>query len=352
MIKNLRLAFIVAFLLTLALPVTAFAKGLPDGKVVFGGSYTLESGKTLNGDLVIFGGVATLEPGSSVNGNVALLGGNLEAGGSISGDIVGFGGLVELSDTAVVKGDVLTVGALLERAEGARIQGEVNNAINGPLSMTFPGGVKMPRFEVSFSPILDIIWFLFRVFIWSAIAVLVVMFLPQQAERIGETIIKQPVVAGGLGLLTIVILPFILVAMVITILLIPLAMLVVLASGLIWVLGILAVGLEVGKRTALMLKRDWPLAVSAGLGTFVLVLVMNGVRQVIPCIGWILPAVVILVGIGGVLLTRFGTQDYPLTPALTPVSGSDVEQPKSVEVAKLEEEQKNEGVDTKKTKKK
>jgi len=322
MIKNLRNAMITAFLFTLALPVTAWAKGLPDGKVVFGGSYTQKSNTTLNGDLVVFGGVATLEPGSKVDGNIALLGGNLDVSGEVTGDIVGFGGLVELTDSAVVKGDVLTIGAHLQRDDGAKVFGEVNTAENGPLSMTFPGGVKIPKLEINFSPILNIIWFIFRVFIWSAIAVLGALFFPKQTSRIGETATRQPVVAGGIGLLTLIIIPFLELMLVVTIILIPVALLVVIILAVGWALSILGLGMEVGKRTAAVLNQDWPVAVSAGLGTFILVLVINGTRQVIPCVGWILPMLVILIGLGAVVLTRFGTQDYLLSPAISSVDAA------------------------------
>ncbi len=63
-------------------PSPAYAKELFDDKVVFGGTYTLESGQTLDGNLVIFGGAVTTEADSTVNGDVALLGGVAEIGGN------------------------------------------------------------------------------------------------------------------------------------------------------------------------------------------------------------------------------------------------------------------------------
>lgn len=310
---NVKIALLFVFIFAFTLPVNVVAKGLSDGRVVFGGSYTLKDGELLEGDLVVFGGVATVETSATVNGNIALLGGTLEAQGKINGDIVALGGLVELTNTAFVAGDVMVIGAHLERAEDARIEGEIVSTISAPMMMKFPGGVEVPRIDFGFSPIVDMVWFFFRVFIWAAIAVLVAMFLPKQTDRIARTVIRQPFLAGSLGLLTLLVGSFGLLILAITIIFLPVSILGGLSLALAWVWGILAIGLEIGKRLGLLLKQEWPVAVSAGIGTFLLVLVMNGASEAIPCIGWMLPAAVVLVGIGAVILTRIGTQEYPHT---------------------------------------
>ena len=51
-------------------------------------------------------------------------------------------------------------------------------------------------------------------------------------------------------------------------------------------------------------------APAAGLGTLLVWAVANGIAF-IPCVGWLAPLVVGAVGLGGVLLTRFGRKDYP-----------------------------------------
>ncbi len=51
-------------------------------------------------------------------------------------------------------------------------------------------------------------------------------------------------------------------------------------------------------------------AAAAGVGTFVVSLVANGIGF-IPCIGWLAPLFVSAVALGAVLLTRFGKQGYP-----------------------------------------
>jgi len=79
--------------------------------------------------------------------------------------------------------------------------------------------------------------------------------------------------------------------------------------------------LEVGQRISLALHQDWPLPLSAALGTFVLNFVANGIGF-IPCVGWLVPFLIGLLGLGAVLLSRFGTQAYPPTEILPADTGS------------------------------
>jgi BRCT domain type II-containing protein len=61
---------------------------LLDDEVVFFGTYTLDSGETLNGSLIVFGGVVSLEEDSTVTGDVIIFGGNVTASGRSKGNLV------------------------------------------------------------------------------------------------------------------------------------------------------------------------------------------------------------------------------------------------------------------------
>jgi len=312
--KKIRYAILLTLLLALALPATALAKGQPEDKIVFGGTYTLGSGETLAGNLIIFGGTATLEEASRVQGEVVTFGGSLEANGEITGNVVGVGGLIELGETAVVEQNVLTLGSTLDRAGGAIVRGEVSSGFTGPFQFDFPGGTSIPQTQVRVNPFVSLMWFLLRTLLWAAVAVVLVLFLPRQIETIGRAAVGQPLIAGGLGLLTVVIAPLVLLLLLITLLLSPLALLGFLLLAIAWGFGLVALGLELGKRLAEMAKGDWAPALSAGLGTLLLILVLNGLKAIIPCVGWLFPAAAGMVGLGAVMLTRFGTEIYPTRP--------------------------------------
>jgi len=319
--SHLRLILLMMIVLTFALPGSALAKGFRDDRVVFGGTFTLESGETLDGNLVVFGGYVSLEDGSRVYGDVVMFGGTLNVGGEITGSVVAFGGLVDLADNALVRGDVSMLGGHLEQAGNAQVVGETITDFTFPFAFRMPGGVRMPSIGVQFSPLLDLLWFFVRIFLWAALAVLIVLFLPTYTARVSRAVVTQPVVAGALGLLTAVVAPLVLVIMAVTILLLPAAIVGALLVVVAWVYGLVALGLEVGKRLAQMFQQEWVPAVAAGVGTFGLILVLNGADALIPCVGVIFKALAGMVGLGAVMLTRFGAQSYPpvlpTPPALT-----------------------------------
>ncbi len=149
-------------------------------------------------------------------------------------------------------------------------------------------------------------WWLARSILWALLALLVVLAAPVRIRRTADAIIARPVEAGGLGLLTVLIVPLLLALVAITICGIPFTLAGALVLVIAWGLGVVAMGYETGRRLTGLGKQDVAPAVSAGLGTFLLTLVMNGVGAVIPCIGWLVPALVGSVGLGAVMLTRFG----------------------------------------------
>ena len=306
-----RTAFLILLLSTLAWPKTALAQGPSGDKYVVGGTYTLASGQTLNGNLFVLGGIATLEDGSQVTGDVMLAGGTLQVSGTIDGNIVATGGLVDLQGTALVKGDINTIAANLTRATAARVEGQIHTGISGPVQLTLPGEIRTPGPFSGFNSLFAVFWYFTRSFMWAALAILVVLFLPKEVGRTAQAIVAQPVISAGLGILTAVVFPLLLVVLAITLIGIPLSFLGLLLLVVAWSFGLITLGTEIGQRLAQILDQEWALAMAAGVGTFILSLVINGVKELIPCFGWVAPALAGVLGLGAVLLTRFGTQVYP-----------------------------------------
>ena len=306
----IRITALLVLLVVLALPSTVFAKGLADDKVVFGGTYTLESGEVLDGDLGILGGVVVLEEDSIVAGDIVQFGGSLEVSGEVQGDIVAFGGTVDLTDSAIVARNVVSLGGSVDQAAGTQLRG---NLVENPGAIMAPDLVqdfRMPVIRLGVSPVFNFAWLLARAILWAALAILVVLFLPTQTERVAHTASGQPFVSGGLGLLTAVLLPPVMLLLIITICLIPVSILLGITVAVTWAFGLISLGYVVGKRLADMAKQEWAPALAAALGTFILMLVVNGIGM-IPCVGGIVQLLVGAVGLGAVLLTRFGTQPYP-----------------------------------------
>ncbi|HMD90780.1 MAG TPA: polymer-forming cytoskeletal protein [Anaerolineaceae bacterium] len=304
----------------LGFPASAFAQTPtnPNDQVVLGGTYRLSSSQTLNGDLLIIGGTATLDPGSVVNGDVSLTGGTLDARGTITGNINAMGGVVTLEDTAMVHGDINSLGAAFNRSEKAQIDGKVNNENSGNLLFNIPRTLAFPRFvapalNLDFSPIWKVFWAIFQALAIAALAVLVTMFLAKQTQQVAQSIVTEPAAASGIGCLTVIVAPALIALLAITLILIPVSLVGILVLGIAILFGWIAVGLEVGNRLALLFKSEWAVPVAAGIGTLVITLLAN-ILNIVPCIGWILPALLAMVGLGGVLVSQFGTRIYSSSP--------------------------------------
>lgn len=306
-----------------AFPTTVQAA--PDGRelwdrIVAGGDFTLASDEVLEGSLVVFGGNVTLEENSKVDGDVVVFGGNLNAAGEVMGDFLSFGGNIDFSRTATIYGSLTQFGGNVEQEPGVTIKGEIFSGQNfnfiwdesgHPFNGTFLP--TMHNFGLNYPFMFSILWLLFVSLLMAALAIVVMLLFPTPTERIAHTAISQVIVSWGLGFLTALVLPFLLILLVITIVLIPITMVGFLGMAIAFFFGWIAVGYEIGNRFNLQMHLHWSPPVSAGLGTFVLTLINFGIVKLIPCIGWILPFMVLLpLGLGAVLLTRFGTQVYPL----------------------------------------
>jgi hypothetical protein len=324
--KTLKISIFLILIVILLWPATAYAGVQFDDRVVFGGTFTLESGETQQGSVVVFGGAVTTEADSTVNGDVVLIGGTIELGGKVNGSVVGIGGAVRLTESARVNGDVVTVGATLRREDGAVINGQIVNGLSipfssstpdlpdeGPISLPeIPEVQQVPQLTVDTNPFIKIIWFFFRTFLYAALAVLLVIFLQAYVTRVAQAAITQPVITAGAGLLTAVLAPLALVVITITIVLIPVTLVTVILLVAAWLFGWVALGYEIGRRITKAINMELAPAIAAGVGTFVLVFVLGGINQLIPCIGWLPQTLFGLWGLGAVLMTRFGTQDYPV----------------------------------------
>ena len=331
-IKLFTLMLTLALLLLPASAVQArgFSGGLLDGRVIFGDNFTLESGDTLTGDLVVFGGNVMVEEDALVQGDMVVIGGNVTLDGTVRGSTVIVGGATHMSESAVVKGDLVTVGGSLSRDPGSEIEGEVVTNIPAPdiqiPSVPSPPRVpdvpippSPPNINFDYNPLANFFQMFGTAIAVSLLAMLASLFLQPQIERVSQVVVGQPVIAGSFGLLAGVMGPVVLVILAVTIILIPVALLAAMALALAWLFGLIAIGTEVGERFTKAINQTWAPPLTAGMGTFLMMLVVGGIGM-IPCIGWLATSVVALLGVGAVILTLFGTQMYPrvavpVTPA-------------------------------------
>jgi hypothetical protein len=317
--------------------VYAQGPGPGSGRVTFGTNITIKSDEPFEGDLVLFGGNVTVEKGAKLNGDLVVIGGNITSDGSLNGDVVVIGGQINLEETAVVSGDVVLIGGQIQRAEGAEIMGNLVNNIapqidipNGRVPPSVPGipavpsvpgvpSVPSPYMRFDSNPLWAATGVFFRALIIAMLAMLIVVFLQPQMERVSEAIVRQPLMSGGMGLaaavggpITILVVSLI---MVLTLILIPVAALVIFSGAVLlalaWLFGVIALGYEVGERITRSVNQTWAPVLTAGLGTFLVMLIVGALGQ-IPCVGWVVPTLIGFVAIGAVAITRFGARPVPV----------------------------------------
>jgi predicted flap endonuclease-1-like 5' DNA nuclease len=282
----------------------------------------------------VLGGSVILERDSVVTGDVAVLGGTLDVSGSVRGSLAVFMGSATLNESAVIEGDVATFGGAFQRAPGAVVQGEVFNGLSGwrtpdvPRLPDVPSRPSVPS-RASFEPIGALLRWeaatLGWVFSLILIGIVALLVAPRAMARIASAAATQPALSLGVGLLTWVVAFF---GGAVLLIACGLGLLVWLVTALALLLGWLAVGLWAGGRLLRALRT--PNASSLGeisLGLFVITVLAR-----LPlCIGFLFFLVIGSVGLGAVVLTRFGTQianaapqpsgpaDWPLLP---PASGA------------------------------
>ena len=276
--------------------------GTTNGRVIIGQNFTLKSGETMNGDLVVIGGETAIETGAAVQGDLVVIGGSLRMDGQVSNSAIVVGGSASLGDSSAVGHDLIALGGAFQRASGATIGGDIitNLAfkIDGLPRAAITSTPQIPpqrRFGPDFGPLGVLASVVFQALSLGAIAMLLTAFLHPQLDRVAQAALRQPFAAGSLGILTVFLAPLAIVILAITLILIPLALAAAMLLALAWLFGVVALGQLVGERLQQAMHRTWEPVLSAGFGALVLGIVLGASNQ-IPCVGWLAAALIGLVG--------------------------------------------------------
>jgi hypothetical protein len=248
------------------------------------------------------------------------MGGSATVAGEVDDDLVVFGSDVKLKSTAFIGNDVVAWGGQVERAEGAVVEGNVSEGavFRGPRIVrvvpfrpTPPGMTPLETgTRFFFNTIMDIFKAIIIALALMALGLLVVLFLPRQAETVGQAVLSAPLPTLGVGFLTAVVAVGLTVLLAFTICLSPIALLVALITTVAGFFGWIAVGLLVGQKLLEGLKAREP----APLVAVVIGVLLISLISALPCLGFFVFLGVVSLGLGGVVLTRFGTMSYPEGP--------------------------------------
>ena len=348
------LGFVVAvLLLSLAPKVEAAFPVYGDDsgdQVIFGENYRLESGQSVNHGLVFVGCNAVIDKDAQVNGSVTVAGGNLELrkGSRINGNVVLIGGNLD-ADGATVNGDIGGTGSVIDLSGGTKINGTVYlgpgctlkgnsfhaSAVMKSSKLPFKFGKKnyfsWGRGPFSIAPsayngpvfvgmLLGFYKFVLAMFLILLLGVAVVAVWPREVRAMGSVALSEVVTSFAMGF--VVILLGFPVALILVILLItlPFGLLLLLLLMGAMVVGWISVALMAGEKLLLGFNVENPTPIfSVVVGGALLILLGK-----VPCVGWMISFVAVVLGTGAVVLTRFGTKEYgvPRHSLLVPQTAS------------------------------
>ncbi len=256
----------------------------------FGNTIVVTSGEVICSNITSFGGTIVIH--GEVRGNIVSFGGNVIIDGMVDGDVTLYGGNATLQNEAHINGDIHVCGGQWIEGTNTQLHGSVFECTKS-VSLLFLGDGG-PSFRF---------W---SVLTWIALGILLTTLVPEHLMLVRTTVRSKMRRSLVLGLLSILLAPAVIAVLIALIISIPLAIIVAIALIAAWTLGTVAVGWLVGEyilRTVAPHLNTRLLQVVVGVATLAL-------AGSLPYIGWFVSIGVGLLGLGAVLLSRFGTRLY------------------------------------------
>ena len=292
------------------------------------------------GARVRFGGDVAVAEDEAIGDDVVAILGTANIDGRVDGNVVAVGGSVRLGPKANVNGDVTAVGGSVERAATTVVSGQINEIrIAAPTFAPFANfrpwrnwhGFDGP-FRNPFGGPIDLMATLVRVGLVGLLAALMIAVVPAPVRRVADRVATEPWRAGFVGLaaqlLFVPLLVITVVVLAVSIIGIPLLLLVpfgLLAAALALVMGFAgsacAIGRWAGRRAGsgvpgLLVSLVVGLAIVFALTITARFLGLAGLPMQIVlgsilAVGFLIEYVAWTMGLGGVLLSRFGRREAP-----------------------------------------
>lgn len=322
------LVVLVAFLVLLSVvPAPVAADARMGGAVVVGAGETVDGLSVVAGTVVVRGtvdgdvsgaaGTLVIAESATVTGDVAVSAGSVAIDGTVEGTVSGAAGSLSVGETGVVGGpldvgagsvvidgtvvgdatigtDQLVLGATADLRgdltvdDGTTIDRDPAATVAGTVARENLGGVALVDWPGA--DLAGTAWSMIASLLLGAVLLLA---FPRFSERVTETVADQPGHSAAVGLVTLLVVPLVLLALVVTIVGIPLVLflgvpLVVIGTWIAAVYGRIAVGAWLLARAD---TEDRWLALVVGV-------VGIGLLAMAPILGGLLEIAVFLLGLG------------------------------------------------------
>lgn len=275
------------------------------GQFLVGDVYVLKKHQKIDGDVAGIGTTLIIEDGALVMGDITLIGSTLDLEGRVAGDLNIFAGSSVIRDTAILTGDLNQLVTTADIEPKALVSGAINTYVF-PSVRGVPTGEEVVDLFSWLRPQRILLFKFGQVLAMMLVTLIVISLFTEPTLKVTRAIRCNLPAAWGAGLLSYIAAPIISVALIITICLSPVGLLVLVAFLLSLLWGWVALATIIGNQVKIWLKLDWGVQVSAILGAAIFG-ISTALISFIPCLGFFINMVIASFGLGGVLLSRFGT---------------------------------------------
>lgn len=282
-------------LLLVALLMAGADPGLDRAEVLWDGRHEVVEHE---GVLIVGDADVVVPAGAVVPGPVYVIGGHVTLAGEVAGDVVQLAGVLAVGPAGAVAGELREIAGTSEVSPGATIGRRTTVTVT-------------PAADDPASGLVGAV-------LGSVLLAVVAALASRRASRlltIATAVTAHPVITATVGVLVSLTVLAVVVFMAFTLVLIPVAVVGLLAAGATTVVGVAALGHAVGRRLPTgRLPASRPHAgrpLATGLGTLIVATVLQLVAAV-PLIGDLVVLVVLAAAFGAVLVTYLGL--VPLEP--------------------------------------
>ena len=254
-----------------------------------GGSLEIADSAKITGSLVSAGGnLAVFAP---IGKGATFGAGNATIGNLINGDVTAGVGELALTPNAKVAGDL---NYWSER--GANIQQGAE--VSGKTTHNFPPKKEKQESRKALGGVLGF----FKIVSFLAalvIGVILIKLAPQFTKITADTIVKKPVASLGIGLLTLIITPIVILIAAITVIGIPIALILLVLFLITMYFAKIFVSVAIGRKIVEVINQK-----AGDYAVFILGLLVYTILTLIPVIGVIVGILALLCGVGAIVATK------------------------------------------------
>ena len=266
-------------------------------------------------DVVRFGNDIFVDQDEIIEGDVVALFGDIVCEGTIEGDAVAVGGNIDVGESGEIKGDAVSVLGMVTRESGGRVWGEtVSVGRVCPVTARF-----RPYGGSFFSRTWRLVGKIVGTILIAVVGTLIIAVARGAVDNISMAAKRQAFKMGLIGLLSEVVILAVAALFAVTIIGIPISMLVGLAALVAFIAGYVGVCVAVGRRWGNHGERSPYASLMLGIILLQALIIIGGivglpggvlgfVGYVVSLIGWAVIYVAATMGLGAVVMSRFGTR--------------------------------------------